>query len=205
MPDSSNRSEHDGSQCDKHDDLLPSGCLAAKCFDNHACCQSDCSHFGRAGEKGLAFSLYTEIEVPRIISIEDFTGVESQYGQVQRENMHKMVEIHKKQARSTGIYGFWRNITGAARRDQDELVKLEANFENIAQRQKEAFSAFEHERMQKLEVLKKEYSPIYEPELKKEFDPVGEDIDRDELAAFLEQKEAAKQRVQDQTRGIDRS
>ena len=38
---------------------------------------------GRAGEKGLAFSLYTEMEVPRILSIEDFTGVESQYGRVE--------------------------------------------------------------------------------------------------------------------------
>ncbi len=38
---------------------------------------------GRAGEKGLAFSLYTDMEVPRILSIEDFTGNESQYGQVE--------------------------------------------------------------------------------------------------------------------------
>ena len=38
---------------------------------------------GRAGEKGFAFSLYTEIEVPRILSIEDFTGVDALYGQVE--------------------------------------------------------------------------------------------------------------------------
>ena len=38
---------------------------------------------GRAGEKGLAFSLYTEMEVPRIVSIEDFTGIDSQYGKVE--------------------------------------------------------------------------------------------------------------------------
>jgi len=37
---------------------------------------------GRAGEKGLAFSLYNEMEVPRIISIEDFTGVDAQYGEM---------------------------------------------------------------------------------------------------------------------------
>jgi len=38
---------------------------------------------GRAGEKGLALSLYTEMEVPRIISIEDYTGVDSKYGEVE--------------------------------------------------------------------------------------------------------------------------
>ncbi len=38
---------------------------------------------GRAGEKGLALSLYTEMEVPRIIGIEDYTGVDSKYGEVE--------------------------------------------------------------------------------------------------------------------------
>ena len=38
---------------------------------------------GRAGEKGLALSLYTEMEVPRIIAIEDYTGVDSKYGEVE--------------------------------------------------------------------------------------------------------------------------
>jgi len=35
---------------------------------------------GRAGEKGLALSLYTEIEAPRIINIEDYMEVDSVYG-----------------------------------------------------------------------------------------------------------------------------
>lgn len=39
---------------------------------------------GRAGEKGLALSLYTEMEVPRIIAIEDYLGVESQYADVEQ-------------------------------------------------------------------------------------------------------------------------
>ncbi|MEH6458073.1 MAG: ATP-dependent RNA helicase DbpA [Cocleimonas sp.] len=38
---------------------------------------------GRAGEKGLALSLYTEMEVPRIIGIEDYTKVDSKYGEVE--------------------------------------------------------------------------------------------------------------------------
>lgn len=38
---------------------------------------------GRAGEKGLALSLYTEMEVPRIINIEDYTEVDSKYGDVE--------------------------------------------------------------------------------------------------------------------------
>ncbi len=38
---------------------------------------------GRAGETGLALSLYTEVEVPRIINIEDYTGTEAKYAEVE--------------------------------------------------------------------------------------------------------------------------
>lgn len=37
---------------------------------------------GRAGETGLALSVYTEVEVPRIINIEDYTGVDASYEKV---------------------------------------------------------------------------------------------------------------------------
>lgn len=38
---------------------------------------------GRAGEKGLALSLYTDMEVPRIINIEDYTKVDAKYAEVE--------------------------------------------------------------------------------------------------------------------------
>jgi ATP-independent RNA helicase DbpA len=39
---------------------------------------------GRAGETGLALSLYTDAEVQRIIAIEEYTNTECAYGEVEK-------------------------------------------------------------------------------------------------------------------------
>ena len=54
---------------------------------------------GRAGEKGLAFSLFTELEVPRIIAIEDFKGAEAEYGEV--ESLTRQTDFSLKASMTT--------------------------------------------------------------------------------------------------------
>lgn len=83
-------------------------------------------------------------------------GLKQRYGEQETESRQELAQIFNTVSQAKGILGFWRNITGRTKKDQEGIRQLQANLENIQKRKQEAFAAFEKDRQERLENLKKQ-------------------------------------------------
>lgn len=96
-------------------------------------------------------AFYQETQKRRLDLLQSLKG---QYGEQERASKQELTQIFNSVSQARGIFGFWRNITGRTKKDQEQISQLQANLQEIEQQRQEAFAAFEKERQSQLENLK---------------------------------------------------
>lgn len=80
--------------------------------------------------------------------------LDTQYGQSERRDRAGLAELENRQCARTGLFAWFANISGVARREAEHAADLRANLADIAMRRREAEAGFERNyqtRKQKIE------------------------------------------------------
>lgn len=106
-------------------------------------------------------SFYRETQSRRLDLLKQLEG---QYGQQEKDSQQELTQLFNA-ASKPGVIRFWRNVTGRAQKDADAIRRIQTNLDNIQKRKQEAFRAFEADRQNRLESLKRQ-------ELQKQTEPM---------------------------------
>jgi hypothetical protein len=133
-------------------------------------------------------------------------GLETQYGQQEREAKQHLTEFYQAAASRPTFVQIWRKFTGHERKDAEAIRQLQNNLESIQKRKQEAFAAFERERQQWLEVVTKQEQEILTEKVPANNTEGSSNAEvssekKNKILAILEQRKQ-KQAMQ-QNRGID--
>lgn len=95
---------------------------------------------------------YRETQKRRLDLLDELNG---QYGRQETEAVQELAQLFNAVSSPNKIIRFWRNITGRTQKDKAAIRRLQDNLQNISKQKQEAFAAFERERQERLESLKK--------------------------------------------------
>lgn len=118
--------------------------------------------------------------------------LDRQYGPQEREARQELARLYSSAGNSNVIVRFWRNITGRTQKEKDHIARLSASLENIQERKQEAFNAFERDRQERLEALKR-----------KEQSGPANDLARQEQARLANERVQMRQKNASRQRGYE--
>jgi MobA/MobL family len=123
--------------------------------------------------------------------------LDRQYGPQEKEARQELAQLYSSVSNLNLIVRFWRNIIGRTQKEKDRIARVSASLENIQKRKQEVFDAFERDRQERLEALKKA-----ERQGPQEQDP-EKDFDKFSKANLIYERAKARRKNAPRQQGID--